>query len=149
MSLLDTAPALWDPATGRIYTFMVPGPDPAGPLVSAWGRETLPELVALGRVSPESRILPQDEAFALADAADRQRLCRGPQAIDAERFDELLNCLPPQRWVRGATAESFRISEAITGDLYTFCVRLGDRFFSITERGTTTHDDLVRLCAAA
>lgn len=149
MSLLETAPALWDPATGRIYTFMIPGPDPAGPLVSAWGRETLPELIALGRVSPESRILPQDEAFALSDEADRRRLCKGPQPIDAERFDELLNMLPPQRWVRGGTTESFRICEAVTGDLYTFCVRLGDRHFTLTERGGTSHDELVRLCSAA
>lgn len=147
MSILETAPALWDPTTGRIYTFMLESPE--GELRSAWGRETLPELVALGRVSPESRILPQDEAFALSDAADRRRLCRGPQPIDAERFDELLNCLPPQRWVRSEATESFRICEAITGDLYTFCVRLGDRFFSITERGTTSHDELVRLCSAA
>lgn len=148
MSVLETAPALYDPTTGRIYTFMVPGPDPAGPLVSAWGCETLPELVALGRVSPEAQILPQDEALALSDAADRQRLCKGPQPIDAERFDELLNVLPPQRWVRGVAAESFRISEAITGDLYTFCVRLDDRYFSITESGSTTHDELVRICSA-
>lgn len=25
-SILETAPALWDPTTGRIYTFMVPAP---------------------------------------------------------------------------------------------------------------------------
>lgn len=146
-SVLDTAPALWDPATGRIYTFMLVSP--SGELVSAWGRETLPELVALGRVSPEAQILPQDEAFALSDAADRQRLCRGPEPITPERFDELLNCLPPQRWHRGESAESFRLSEAITGDIYTFAIRLGDKFFTLAERGSTTHQELVQMCAEA
>jgi hypothetical protein len=146
MSLLDTAPGLWDPTTGRVYTFMIPGPDPTGPLVSAWGRETHAELIATGTVSPESVILSHDEALALQEAAERQRLCTGPQLITPERFEELLNCLPPQLWTRLDSTESFRISEPLCGDLWTWCVRIGPEHYTITERGTISHTELCRLC---
>lgn len=103
-SILETAPALWDPTTGRIYTFMVPGPDPAGPLVSAWGRETLPELVALGRVSPESQILSQDEAFALMeDRSDSEIAAFGrergrPILPDAQALDAIARLMSGNEW---------------------------------------------------
>lgn len=148
-AITDATLALWDPAVGRVYTFMLPYDGDDQPLRSAWGRETFAELVAAQRVSPVSRLIPFGEALPLQEAAQRARYCKGPQPIDECRFAELLNCLPPEKWVRGDSTESFRISEPLCGDLYTFCVRLGDRFFSITERGDTSHAELVCLCSAA
>jgi len=143
-SAIDTAPAVWDPATGRVFTLLVP--DATGTLRSAWGDETFAEMLSSGSVSSEAEILDQDEAFARQAAAERARLCRGPEPITRERFLELLNVLPPQRWYRAAGAESFRISEPLCGTLYTFCVRIGDRHFTLTEDGHTSHRALEQQC---
>ena len=141
MLTLDTAPALWDPATGRVYTFMIDGR-------SAWGKETLKELIASGKVSPESKVVPQEEGLVLQAEADRSRYCTGPQQIDAEQFDDYLNMLPPQLWTRLGSSESFRISEPLCGDIYTWCVRIGDRYWRINESAVLSHSELTRLCLA-
>lgn len=143
-SILDTAAALWDPAKKRIYTFMVP--DDEGNEVSAWGGQTLAEMIADGSVSADSIVMPQDDALALHIAAEREQFCTGPQSISAERFDELLNALPPARWFRGEASESFMVPEAIVGNIYTFCVRCRDRYFTINEYDLIPHNQLVWLC---
>lgn len=145
-AITDATLALWDPAVGRVYTFMLPYDGPEQPLRSAWGRETFAELVASERVSPASRLIPWGEAYALQEAADRARYCKGPQPIDEGRFAELFNCLPPEKWVRGGSTESFRVSEPLCGDLYTFCVRIADQFWTLVERRNVPHNDLVEQC---
>jgi hypothetical protein len=134
-----TAPALWDPATGRVYTIMINDR-------SAWGGQTLKELIADGSVSPESRIVPHEEGIALQEAADRERYCTGPEQITEERFHELLNILFPERWTRNERNESFRISEPLTGRLYTWVVRIGSDFYRLNEDGDISHQMLLRQC---
>jgi hypothetical protein len=141
----DTTPSVWDPATGRIYTFLFP--DASGVLRSAYGNETIEELRAAGSISPEAVVMPFLDAYTLQESSDRARYCTGPQRIDRERWDELLNVLPPCRWARGAGSESFHISEALTGNLYTHCVRIGDNYFTLNEERGTSHSDLVRMCS--
>lgn len=150
--ITDSTTALWDPTTGRVFTFMLPYDGLDAPLRSAWGRETFDELLAAGSVSPESVLIPWSEALPMQEAAERARCCTGPQSIDAARFDELLNCLPPQRWFCGDLTETFRISEPVTGSLYTYCVRLRsagkDYYFTLTEVDSISHYELVKLCRA-
>jgi hypothetical protein len=146
-TVTDVTPSVWDPATGRIYTFLFP--DATGTPRSAYGNETFEELRAAGSISPEAVILPFVDAYARQEAADRARYCTGPQRIDRERWDELLNVLPPCHWVRCDSTESFHISEAITGNLYTHCVRIGDKYFTLVEERPTRHSDLVRMCLEA
>ncbi len=50
--------------------------------------------------------------------------------ITAERFDDLLNCLPPKRWHNHNGAQIFYMCEAYTDDLYTCCIAYKDKFFS-------------------
>jgi len=138
----DSTPAVWDPATGRIYTFL--GRDGR----SFWGGETLEELRALGHVSEQAYTLPTIEALELQEQSDRQRYCTGPQRITQERYEELLNCLPPERWTRGVGYGSFRLSERLTGAIATFCVRIGDSFYSLNEHEDTSHAELFKACMA-
>lgn len=61
---------------------------------------------------------------------DRNRKITAPQEITEEAYNDLLDCLPPCKWSRGATGGSaFHISERITYDIVTWCVKLGDRYF--------------------
>ena len=76
-----------------------------------------------------------------------------PFAIDAEEFSDKLNVLPPCRWSNDGHREIFFVSEAITGNLYSFYVRLGlgaeARYFSINALSTATNDELFKLCESA
>ena len=75
-----------------------------------------------------------------------------PQIIDKERFWECLEVLPPCRWVKnlGLGYEYFHISEAITHDLYTFCVRIGQGenavYFEMTAKYNIAESELLSLC---
>lgn len=144
-TVTDSTPSVWDPAVGRVYTFLFP--DAGGVLRSAYGNETIDELRSSGHVSPEAVVLPFEEAYTLQEGADRARYCTGPQRIDRNRWDELLNVLPPCHWIRSEACESFHISEALTGNLYTHCVRVGDAYFTLIEDRGTSHSDLVRMCS--
>lgn len=51
-------------------------------------------------------------------------LATEPEPMDVERFEYLLEVLPPCRWATIAGAETFHISERLTGDLVQWCIRL-------------------------
>lgn len=142
MPITDSTPTVWDPAAGRIYTFL------NGDGCSLWGGETLEELQAQGHVSQQASVVPLAEALDLQNASDRQRYCTGPRRISQERYEEMLSCLPPERWVRGVGYASFRLSERITGTIATFFVRVGDSFYTLNEHEDTSHGELFRACMA-
>lgn len=142
MNLTDTTPAVWDPTTGRIYTFL----NQQGR--SFWGGETLEELQATGQVSQQAYALPLIEAEELVHDSDRRRYCTGPHRISQERYEEALNCLPPERWIHGVGYASFRMSERISGTIATFYVRVGDSFYTLNEHQSTSHAELMQACMA-
>lgn len=138
----DTTPAVWDPATGRVYTFLTD----AGR--SFWGGETFEEMQQQGAISPAALVLPWLEAERLSNEADRARYCTGAEPITAERFEEALNCLPPERWHHRAGSESFRLSERLSGPIASFFLRIGTDYWQINEDQSTTHGELVRIATA-
>lgn len=97
-------------------------------------------------LSPSQKIVEEDEAIALQQAADRKRYCKGPRESTAERFDEALNVLPPAKWQRMPGGESFYVSEPITSDLVDWHVRIGDKFYSIVESRFMSNAEIAKLC---
>lgn len=117
-----------------IYTFMV---STGVTSVCRWSGETLEELKASGEVSPEAFLCPWDEAEKLSALLMRERLCKGPQRVTRERWWELLEILFPARWEQhvgdNSEHEIFMVPESIASTLYTFGVRIGEEYFTITE----------------
>lgn len=76
-----------------------------------------------------------------------------PSVIDRDRFWELLEVLPPCRWERYQDFEAFYVSECITGNLYTFCVRIGNgqnaQYFEIVAESNINYTTLRQLCLEA
>jgi len=56
-----------------------------------------------------------------------------PVEIDHDKFWYWLECLPPCKWYRGGNTEAFHISERITESIVTWCVRVGERYFSLQD----------------
>lgn len=54
-----------------------------------------------------------------------------PKEITLEQFWYWLECLPPERWSKRGGAEVFHVSERITYSIVVWCVRIGERYFSV------------------
>jgi hypothetical protein len=146
MTMLETC--IFDPNSKYglgIYSFVKPGRTPEV-LVCAFGGETLEELKAEGKVSPEAFICSWEEAQPLCDNLARQTYCKGPSRVTKERWWELLEVLFPARWEHFEGSEIFMMPECITSSLYTFGVRIGEDYFSINEDQDIPAKRLVEMC---
>ena len=154
--MLETC--IFDPNTKLgtgVYTFVKPARTPEV-LVCQYGGETLEELKAQGKVSPEAFVCSWDEAYRLSCDLARQRLCKGPSRVTKERWWEMLEALYPARWEHipggGSSlqinegAEIFMMPECITSTLYTFGVRIGEDYFSVNEDCSISAAKLVEMC---
>jgi hypothetical protein len=130
---------LWDPACGRIYTFL----DSQG--FCRYFGGSFDDLQQKGSIGPAAVVIDLIEALELQYAAQRAEYCTGPRAVGHERFWEALECLPPENWVRMTGCETFRMSERMSGSIAIFYVRIGDATFEICEDEDTTHSELVKM----
>jgi hypothetical protein len=82
---------------------------------------------------------------------EAMRLNRGepPKEITRQRFWELLEVLMPADWTQAGTTESFRVIECQTDDLYTWCARVGERYFEMILPKKTTHAHIIKLVMEA
>lgn len=78
---------------------------------------------------------------------DRNRRMTLPSEITKERFWELLECLPPCKWRRSPSAEAFHISERITYDIVTWCVRIGESYYTFDDSDKLTAGDAIQKVA--
>lgn len=90
---------------------------------SDYGGETLEELRE--REKNPYLIAVSPKRMSLLVKRYTQALCKPFQEITEERYDDLLNCLPPARMKNGW----FFVGEPYYGNLYPFCFRSDDRFF--------------------
>jgi hypothetical protein len=61
----------------------------------------------------------------------------GPaKEITEERFLDMLNCLPPSRWIRGADVETFHVCERLTENYVSWFIRIGDQYFECVDDAT-------------
>lgn len=95
---------------------------------------------------PNAEIWDFDEAYEQIEKITYATTITPPVAITAERWEEMLNVLPPMRWRGGGDTESFMICEATTLDLHSIFCRIGNQFFEMTNRRTMTHEEITRAC---
>lgn len=91
-------------------------------------------------------VMPFMQALELTNAASRARYCRGPERISQERYEDMLNVLPPENWQRGVGYSCFRLSERLDGAIASFFVRIGDSYYQINEDEDANPGDLFRAC---
>tara|TARA_R100000781_G_scaffold90541_1_gene55985 strand:+ start:549 stop:1043 length:495 start_codon:yes stop_codon:yes gene_type:complete len=119
----------------------------------AWVKENKKEYQAK---HPELELISFSKALELSQQADRKKYKAGiVKEITEERFDEMLNVLPPDNWINYSTNESFRICEDLTGELSNFYIRVFDgefpnhkeRFFTVVMPRDTQHNRLISMAA--
>lgn len=100
----------------------------------AWSGGKTPEDYSADRGFPV-RVVTEDEMRAMVDE-HAGSLITAPSPISAERWDDMLNVLPPCRWHRCDGVELFHVSERITHDLVNWFGKIGDQHFSMVDRAT-------------
>ena len=71
-----------------------------------------------------------------------------PHRIDVERWDYALGVLPPAKWIVRSAAETFHISELVSGLMANILCRIGDNYFEMTDDVRLTHDEITAKCVA-
>lgn len=67
-----------------------------------------------------------------------------PEEITAERFQEMLNILPPVGWRNTSNGEVFRMSEHLAGNITSIFVRIGERYVTFADRRSMPHEECCR-----
>ncbi|MCP2234015.1 hypothetical protein [Erwinia aphidicola] len=113
--------------------FLVDGVYRASPEATAW---TLEQLNADGG---NFEMVTFEEAY--------QRHCDtyilAPVEISAERFNDMLELLPPLDWHIGASSQSFRLMEMTCVNVTAIFAVYGGRYFELCDRVTLTHDEII------
>ena len=102
------------------------------------------DLPALQARYPGARITSLDEYDAEHDKAWTTE----PARITAERFEEMLEILPPRQRVRAGAYESFKMIERLSGSITSIFARLGDSYWSFSGHDDMPHSEIIRRCAA-
>ena len=62
--------------------------------------------------------------------------------IDEERYDYLLNCLPPCKWHSYLSVSYFHMSERLTHDVVTWVAKSGDTYVEFNHFSTASDNEL-------
>jgi hypothetical protein len=95
---------------------------------------------------PQAVELSWEEVEPLIDEAANKKFCSRPQRINAERWEEMLNVLPPKRWMQDGEGESFKFMEMTWGDLGLIFCRLGEDYWEFTDSHSLTHEQICQKC---
>jgi hypothetical protein len=79
---------------------------------------------------------------------DRNSFVRAPVQISAERFDEMLNILPPRDWRGSRGAQSFKMSELIYDDIAVIFAERNGHYFELRDSCRLPHAEIMSKCAA-
>jgi hypothetical protein len=114
-------------------------------------KQKINALVAEGCDGVRALTWAEYEAVDLAESMVRYNVNQAT-IIDAETFNDRLNVLPPCRWNAGYDFESFYVSECITGNIYSFYVRIKmgeNHYFEVNADRGITDSELSKICLEA
>lgn len=103
--------------------------------------ETLDEIRAR---YPDARLMDDDEYNRIHAAYWTSE----PVEITEDEYVDALEALPPLQWRRGDYAETFKMSEFLSGSITGIYCRLGRRYFCFNADVKTPHDQIVAKCEA-
>lgn len=83
------------------------------------------------------------EEFEVAYKAIESCFIKPVHPVSAEQFIEALEVMPPLNWVRAEDSESFKSMEMTYGNVTRIWVRVGDHYFSLSDRRTLTHAQIL------
>jgi hypothetical protein len=96
----------------------------------------------LAKDEPDFQLLSWDEASPQITEAEDKEFPTPWVEISHEKWDTMLNILPPCRWRTVRGVEMFFVSEAYVSNFHEHYARLGDRYFNRRCRTSVPYEDL-------
>ena len=106
-------------------------------------------LEQLAERHPGVQMMRLGDAWPQIESAQTKAYCHEPVEDSAEAFDEMLNVLPPAKWLRGKDSEAFFVPEALCGTIYTWHVRIGSRYWCLNRDGSRSPESIIAEVATA
>jgi hypothetical protein len=98
--------------------------------------------------TPEFEIMHIDNATEQIGRANHAAYCGPWQEITKEKWWDMLEVLPPEKWQTVAGVEIFRMCEYLTGNITAHYARLEDRYFVRNLPTSTPYSDIAAQVAA-
>jgi len=92
------------------------------------------------------KIMLMSEAVLLVKEHNLTKYVKPPTPITRERFEDMLDTLPPLNWRVGSTSESFMFLEALTDNIRSIFCRVDSNYYELANVETLTHADIVNIC---
>lgn len=129
----DCAPrVVYSAARNSVIDYITPGG------VTFYGGKTLAQCQ---QEDPDAEVMDAETAFTRYQSG----FIKAPVEVTEERFHDALNVLPPCKWTGPGTSESFYVSERIAGNVVSWFVRNGEKFYRVDNLATLTHGEVLRL----
>lgn len=89
----------------------------------------------------------EEEIAKLFEEHEQKNILSFFTEITEERYDNLLECLPPKRWHKHKGLEIFFMAECYTGNIYSCCIFNPEtkKYYSALRRITETSDELEKV----
>lgn len=95
----------------------------------------------------EWKVMAWEDYYVLEEQAKAKKYKVGqPRPITKERFNEMLETLPPQRWDISGSREAFRFMERLDGSLFSFFIRVGNKYFELIADGNAGYESMYQSC---
>ena len=134
---------------GKTYLNNVGRLNDDGQVVSSISGELFNDLIAkLNKDDQQSFIiLPMEDAMKMIDDAGNG-MCGQIQEINKEKYNEMLECLPPEKWENLGSFSIFRMREYYTDNITSHYISYKNRYFTAKYRITTTYQSIINDVAA-
>ena len=93
---------------------------------------------------PYCVLITLDEACSLIGKLEDERLIKPFIEIAEERYNEMLECLPPQKWQTVDEVNIFRMSEYETSNITGHYVSYNGKFYSANRRTSTAYAEIAK-----
>ena len=113
----------------------------------AYYKRTLAELRA--ETGEDVQLLSLDDAGRMIDDVQTRIYCGAPAEESRDAFCDMLNVLPPGKWLRGTATEAFFVTEPLCADIYAWHVRIGERYWCLNRSGTRKPESIISEVATA
>lgn len=125
------------------YVAARPNGDVIDELIDGVGRHSQKTLDELSEKYGELQKMTLEAACDLKIAT----VVTGPKEITKDYYWQMLEVMPPCRWVNVGNTESFYICEAYTLDVHSVFVRIGSRYFTMHRQvSRENHAGWVAMC---
>ncbi|MDE1315478.1 hypothetical protein MEG05_15575 [Vibrio aestuarianus] len=125
------------PFTGSILACVESNEDPK-----------IPEILKRNNISGNWNVIDDDELTQHFDSYEQSFLSL-PKACTEERFNDMLNILPPCQWSTVGGVEMFHISERLFGNVVSWFFKYQNAFYTCDQLANASKTDLSEMVKAA